>query len=193
MVMRVYGGNVQNTALTALSHVMAVTEMSEQDVRGLLGGLGLQGPVVSERSLAALSGGQMVRVAFALVVWRAPHVLVLDEVTTHVDSPTILALAIALRAYEGAIVVVSHDRWFVRVLVEGERLSRVRRVAVQDDPGAVEDDDEVSDDDEDDTLRKPGRVFQMTRKGVLKRLEGGMDEYEEIATRLADKLVKGKV
>ncbi|KAE9400640.1 P-loop containing nucleoside triphosphate hydrolase protein [Gymnopus androsaceus JB14] len=49
-----------------------------------------------------------------------PHVLVLDEVTTHLDADTVIVLAEELEKFEGALIVVSHDRWFVRQVVEGD-------------------------------------------------------------------------
>lgn len=105
-----------NPQLTALEHVMKVAggEMQEKDARGLLGGLGLHGQTVSDVPLALLSGGQKVRVSLAKLLWPPPQLLVLDEVTTHLDADTILSLVMAVREYDGALVVVTHDRFFMR-------------------------------------------------------------------------------
>jgi ATP-binding cassette subfamily F protein 3 len=61
-----------------------------------------------------------VRLALAQLIWSPPHLLVLDEVTTHLDSDTIITLVKELNAYEGAVLVVTHDRFFMRTVVEGE-------------------------------------------------------------------------
>lgn len=105
-----------NPQLTALKHVMEVggAEMQEKDARGLLGGLGLHGQAVSDVPLDLLSGGQKVRVALAKLLWPPPQLLILDEVTTHLDSDTIMSLVIALKEYDGALLVVTHDRFFMR-------------------------------------------------------------------------------
>ncbi|KAF2825101.1 ABC transporter ATP-binding protein uup-1 [Ophiobolus disseminans] len=105
-----------NPQLTALRHVMDVGghEMQEKDARGLLGGLGLHGQTVSDVPLNLLSGGQMVRVALAKLLWPPPQLLILDEVTTHLDSNTIISLVVALKEYDGALLVVTHDRFFMR-------------------------------------------------------------------------------
>jgi ATP-binding cassette subfamily F protein 3 len=102
--------------LTALRHLMetAGPDIQEKDARGLLGGLGLQGQTVSDVPLVLLSGGQKVRVALAKLLWPPPQLLILDEVTTHLDSDSIMALVLALREYEGAVLVVTHDRFFMR-------------------------------------------------------------------------------
>lgn len=105
-----------NPHLTALRHIMDIAgpEMLEKDARGLLGGLGLHGQTVSDVPLILLSGGQKVRVALAKLLWPPPQLLILDEVTTHLDSDTIMSLVIALKDYDGALLVVTHDRFFMR-------------------------------------------------------------------------------
>jgi ATP-binding cassette subfamily F protein 3 len=103
-------------AATALSHLLEISggSLQEKDARAVLGSLGLQGSVASDIPIAALSGGQKVRLAFAKLIWNPPHLLILDEVTTHLDSDTIIGLIFALREYEGAVLAVSHDRHFIR-------------------------------------------------------------------------------
>jgi ATP-binding cassette subfamily F protein 3 len=100
------------TALTHFTqHFAAKGEVvEEQDARACLGAVGLQGGTAAQIPIAALSGGQKVRLALALVVYKPPQLLLLDEVTTHVDAPTVEALTQALRKFEGAIVLITHDR-----------------------------------------------------------------------------------
>jgi ATPase subunit of ABC transporter with duplicated ATPase domains len=62
-----------------------------------------------------------VRLAIAKVIWNSPHLLVLDEITTHLDFHTVTALATALSSFNGAILLVSHDRFLVRSVIEGKR------------------------------------------------------------------------
>ena len=66
-----------------------------------------------DKKIAALSGGECARLLFAGLNVRAPNVLVLDEPTNHLDLEGIEALAQGLADYEGTIIFVSHDRWFV--------------------------------------------------------------------------------
>jgi ATP-binding cassette subfamily F protein 3 len=102
--------------LTALGHVMNSVgdDAREKDARGVLGGLGLHGQTVSDVPLVLLSGGQKVRVALATLLWQAPQLLILDEVTTHLDADTVVGLVVALREYAGALLVVTHDRFLMR-------------------------------------------------------------------------------
>lgn len=169
--------------LTSLAHLMRISDLDEQHARALLGGFGLHGRLASDVPLAAMSGGQKVRVALAAVLHSPPHLLILDEVTTHLDADTILALVLALRSFPGALLVVTHDRFFMRCVVEGENPYSVSD-RVQDDEGILEED---SDDSEAET-GAAGKVFRML-KGGLKPLDGGMEQYAGIASRLSSKWV----
>ncbi|VGO16100.1 putative ABC transporter ATP-binding protein YheS [Pontiella desulfatans] len=86
---------------------------SESDVRKLLGGFGFSGDSV-EKKCEVLSGGEKIRLAFARLFIDPPNFLLLDEPTTHLDVNGREALESALKAYKGALCVVSHDVTFVR-------------------------------------------------------------------------------
>lgn len=86
-------------------------EISET-LRGHLGSFGITGNMAL-RPMYLLSGGQKSRVALSLIAFRQPHVLLLDEPTNHLDLDAVNALIVALNAYSGGVVVVSHDQHFV--------------------------------------------------------------------------------
>ena len=90
---------------------------SEGDVRKLLGGFGFSGDSV-QKKCDILSGGEKIRLAFARLFINPPNFLLLDEPTTHLDVNGREALESALKAYKGAICVVSHDVTFVRNIAE---------------------------------------------------------------------------
>lgn len=187
--------------LTALSHLQTTAGGSsilpDQPARALLSGLGLTGRVASDVPLALLSGGQKVRLALALLlVPLPPHVLVLDEVTTHLDADSIEGLVRCLRGFKGAICVVSHDRFFVRCVVEGVSVGEfargMRAAAGLEDDGDDDDeegDDDDSSDEEKEGVQRKGTVYRLAR-GKLMKLEGGMERYEEIAAKASSKLGK---
>jgi len=93
-------------------------------VRAHLGRFGFSGPKATTQ-VAQLSGGERARLALALVTRDAPHLLILDEPTNHLDVDAREALVQALNAYEGAVILISHDRHMVEltadrlVLVDG--------------------------------------------------------------------------
>ncbi|KAL2426162.1 putative ATP-binding protein YheS [Exophiala dermatitidis] len=165
----------QYPSKTALSHLMQLDGWTgdEQVARGLLAKLGLRGNTVTDVPLAALSGGQRVRLALTEAVCDSPHLLVLDEVTTHLDADTTDALIEALKSWEGALLVITHDRHFMRRVVDRERISR-------DAEG-----EGSSESDEDDG--QPGTVYHV-RKAGLRKLERGMQQYEEIVLKSVNKL-----
>ncbi|KAJ3154548.1 hypothetical protein HDU86_004677 [Geranomyces michiganensis] len=100
-------------ALLIAAHPSSTT-IKEQEARAHLGRYGIKA-ATAVTPLHALSGGQAVRVAFALATFGpiAPHLMVLDEPTNHLDFATTEALITAIEAYEGSVVVVSHDQAFL--------------------------------------------------------------------------------
>jgi len=100
----------EGTPLTVLWSTMPTD--GESTVRGALGRALFSGDDV-HKPITQLSGGECARVLFACLEAKHPNVLILDEPTNHLDLETIDALAEVLNAYEGTLLVVSHDRWFV--------------------------------------------------------------------------------
>ncbi len=88
---------------------------TETKVRSVLGALGLVGDATM-RPVSVLSGGERARVALATLVLRPSNVLLLDEPTNHLDLASGEALVTALAAFEGAMVLVTHDRWLVEAV-----------------------------------------------------------------------------
>jgi ATPase subunit of ABC transporter with duplicated ATPase domains len=84
----------------------------ESWVRGQLGHVLFSGDD-AKKSLSALSGGESARLVFARIMIEQPNVLVLDEPTNHLDFEAIDRLVSALQQFEGTVIFVSHDRWFV--------------------------------------------------------------------------------
>jgi ATP-binding cassette subfamily F protein 3 len=89
-------------------------EATEQELRDYLGGFDFRGDKALE-SVAPFSGGEKARLALALLIWQRPNLLLLDEPTNHLDLEMRHALSEALQDFEGALVVVSHDRHLLRV------------------------------------------------------------------------------
>jgi len=82
---------------------------TEQQIRDYLGGFDFRGTRVNE-TIKNFSGGEKARRALAKVAWQKPNLLLLDEPTNHLDLEMCHALTVALQQYQGAMIVVSHDR-----------------------------------------------------------------------------------
>ncbi|MCP1439320.1 ATP-binding cassette subfamily F protein 3 [Erwinia persicina] len=97
-----------------LQHLVRLApKVLEQQLRDYLGGFGFQGDKVTEQT-ERFSGGEKARLVLALIVWQRPNLLLLDEPTNHLDLDMRQALTEALIDFEGALVVVSHDRHLLR-------------------------------------------------------------------------------
>ena len=90
---------------------------SEQKVRNFLGGFDFHGDEALS-PIRSFSGGEKARVALAVIAWQKPNLLLLDEPTNHLDLEMRQALTMALQNFDGAIVVVSHDRHLLRNTVD---------------------------------------------------------------------------
>lgn len=89
----------------------------EQDILNFLGSFNFRGDMASGRC-RYFSGGEKARLALAIIVWQRPNVLLLDEPTNHLDLEMCQAITVALQGYEGALIVVSHDRHLLRNTVD---------------------------------------------------------------------------
>jgi ATP-binding cassette, subfamily F, member 3 len=108
----------------------------EADLRDFLAGFGFRGERVFE-PVAPFSGGEKARLVLALLAYQRPNLLLLDEPTNHLDLEMRQALAVALQEYEGAVVLVSHDRHLLRVVADELLLVHAGSVAPFD--GDLED------------------------------------------------------
>ena len=101
-----------------LTHLQrAAPDEREVVLRGFLGRFGLSGEDAT-RMVGPMSGGEKARLALALLAWQKPQLLVLDEPTNHLDASTRDALTEALADFDGALLLVSHDRYLLRAAVD---------------------------------------------------------------------------
>ncbi|GEM78220.1 ABC transporter ATP-binding protein [Vibrio superstes] len=103
---------------TPLQHLMQIApNHTEQQLRDYLGSFGFQGEKALDK-VAPFSGGEKARLVLALLVWQKPNLLLLDEPTNHLDLDMRQALTLALQTFEGAMVIVSHDRYLLRATTD---------------------------------------------------------------------------
>ncbi len=103
---------------SALLHMQRLAPQErEQSLRDWLGRFAFRGEDAT-RPVGPMSGGERARLALAMLVWQRPQLLVLDEPTNHLDANTRDALADALAEFDGALLLVSHDRYLLRATVD---------------------------------------------------------------------------
>ncbi|MGS0676060.1 ABC transporter ATP-binding protein [Shewanella sp. 0m-4] len=98
-----------------LQHMVRLApNTKEQELRNFLGGYGFNGDMALA-PVRPFSGGEKARLVLALLVWQRPNLLLLDEPTNHLDLEMRHALTMALQTFEGAMIIVSHDRHLLRL------------------------------------------------------------------------------
>ena len=127
---RVYGENIKigyfaqhqlevlDLQASPFLHLQRITpQATDQEIRNFLGGFDFHNDKALDQ-INDFSGGEKARLALALIVWQKPNLLLLDEPTNHLDLEMRHALTMALQSYEGALVVISHDRHLLRNTVD---------------------------------------------------------------------------
>lgn len=192
---------------TPLAHVQRLDrKATEQSLRDYLGGFGFHGDAALGK-VAPMSGGEKARLVLALMVYQKPNLLLLDEPTNHLDLEMRHALTLALQGFEGAMVLVSHDRFLLNTVCDDFYL--VDSGQVQLFKGDLDDyrqwllqnDAQVTDTPKADVKPKKDRKtvkrleaeFRQATKGLRQQIsqaEASMDKYtstlSDIETALAD-------
>ncbi|MBP0481009.1 ABC-F family ATP-binding cassette domain-containing protein [Sagittula salina] len=180
---------------TPLQHLRSERpETQESKLRALLAGFGLQA-AQAETEVGRLSGGQKARLSLLLATLDAPHLLILDEPTNHLDIESREALMEALTAYNGAVILVSHDMHLLSMVADrlwlvadgtvkpyDDDLDAYRALLLaKDTPPKVEK----------PKAEKPKRAPRETildLRAEVRKCEGVIAKLEEMRTRLSEKM-----
>ena len=180
---------------TPLQHLLRLDpKAGEQSLRDFLGGFGFIGDDAFA-AVAPFSGGEKARLVLALLVYQRPNLLLLDEPTNHLDLEMRHALDMALQEYQGALVLVSHDRHLLRtvcdsfVLVSDGRaaafdgdLEDYRRWIAQYDP--ITEKETRSSGEHSAEARKAKRRDEAERRRRLTPLKAALERWETAIIKL---------
>lgn len=188
---------------SAALHIQRLSPTArEQEIRDFLGSFDFHGERAFE-PITHFSGGEKARLALAIIAWEKPNVLLLDEPTNHLDLEMRHALTMALQDFEGAVIIVSHDRHLLRNTVNEFLLVANGKVSEFD--GDLEDyykwllqerqtqaaaEEKYAPDNENKVDKKAQRQQSAAQRqqlkpltNKLKNLESQMEKYQ---TKLAD-------
>lgn len=184
-------------------------QATEKDLRNFLGGFDFRGDKVND-PIGPFSGGEKARLVLALLVYQNPNLLLLDEPTNHLDLEMRHALSVALQEYQGALVVVSHDRHLLRSVTD--QLLLVAGGAIQPFDGDLDDykvwlaeqkraaDEPVASDNQGGVSRKDQRKLDADRRQRLKPLldavkkaEAAVEKYHQQQRELEEKLADPEI
>ncbi|HKI60026.1 MAG TPA: ATP-binding cassette domain-containing protein, partial [Mariprofundaceae bacterium] len=196
-----------------LQHLQRLDEKSggtatEKELRSFLGGFAFHGDMATN-PVAPFSGGEKARLVLAMLVYQQPNLLLLDEPTNHLDLEMRYALTLALQSFEGAMILVSHDRHLLRTVCDS--LLLVARSGITPFSGDLDDYAKGLFNEEDlqpsksqtpdrpparsQAVRKEQRRLESERRKELqplrnrvKKLEQSMEKLQSRKTELAEML-----
>ena len=108
--------------------------LGSKNVENHLGDVGLEPEYSTHTRIAALSGGQKVKVVLAAALWNQPHIIILDEPTNYLDREALGALAGAIEEFEGGVVMITHNNDFCSALCPETWVLEKGRMTCQGDP-----------------------------------------------------------
>lgn len=170
-----------------LWHVQQINrQATEKEIRNFLGGFNFQGDMVLDR-VGSFSGGEKARLVLALLVMQNPNLLLLDEPTNHLDLEMRYALTVAMQDFQGAVIVVSHDRHLLRSVTD--QLLLVADNRVQPFAGDLDDYRSWLAEQRNDSIQLPTEDKQVLSKKQQRRLEA---EQRQKLKPLSDALTKAE-
>ena len=123
-----------------------IRTLSSANVEKHLKDCGLDPEFATHYRMSALSGGQKVKVVLAACMWSQPHILILDEPTNYLDRESLGALAKAIEAFDGGVVIISHNNEFVKQLCPEEWVMDAGHLTTKGVAGWMDrQDDKISD------------------------------------------------
>lgn len=179
-----------------LSPVETIQELSpetkEQAIRDFLGGFNFVGDM-AVTPIRHFSGGEKARLALAKLVWRKPNLLLLDEPTNHLDLGMRSAIELALQSYEGAMILISHDRHLLKTSVDDFYL--VYQGSVTPFKGDLDDyhawlqtKDKIKEDAPQETSNHTDYKERKTLQNRLKKTEQLLENYQMQLVQLDEQL-----
>lgn len=165
--------------------------LTEQEARNFLGGFGFNGDQALD-PIDQFSGGEKARLVLALMVFQRPNLLLLDEPTNHLDIEMRQALTMALQEFEGAMILIAHDRHLLKATCDD--LYLVDNGTVAPFSGDLEDyhqwllDQQKLDTTDDLEADNDTKEHTAAAKKDLKRLEAEMRKVISPIKKQADKL-----
>ncbi|WP_115717246.1 ABC transporter ATP-binding protein [Gallaecimonas mangrovi] len=189
-----------DASASALLHLQRLAPQTrEQELRDFLGHFDFRGDKALD-PIAPFSGGEKARLALALIVWQRPNLLLLDEPTNHLDLEMREALTLALQDFDGAMVIVSHDRHLLRTTTD--TFLRVSHGEVAAFDGDLDDyhkwlkdrekaaSDTVAGDSKDNSAqsRKDRKRLEAEHRTQTRPLKQKIDKLDQTMANLSEKL-----
>merc|ERR1711881_204525 len=117
-------------------------QLTSPSIEKHLGDFGVDPESASHTQINQLSGGMKVKIVLAAAMWQNPHALILDEPTNYLDREGLGALVLAIKAYKGGVLIISHNREFCEGVATEKWIMKGGKLRIEGESKADGDEDE---------------------------------------------------
>jgi len=181
-------------SISAFTHIQRLDETkTEKQIRTYLGGFNFKGDKVKD-PIKLFSGGEKARLAFAIISYQKPNILLMDEPTNHLDMEMRHALTVAIQSFKGAVLLISHDRHLLNSSVDSFYLVDKRKLEIFN--GDLEDykniilDLKTSNSNELKKKKSKKTISKTDQSKAIKVLKSDITRLEKRLQRLNKKLLE---
>merc|ERR1711971_498359 len=171
--------------------------LTQPGVEKHLGDFGVDAESASHTQINQLSGGMKVKVVLAAAMWQNPHVLILDEPTNYLDREGLGALVLAIKDYQGGVLIISHNKEFCDGVATEKWIMQGGRLRIEGESVDTSEGKEKGNEAQEDVYDASGNKIEVKNEAVMsdkekkKKLKDGKKKNtltDEEMWELEDKL-----
>merc|ERR1712167_550750 len=142
-------------------------QLTQPGVEKHLAAFGVDAESASHTQISQLSGGMKVKVVLAATMWQNPHILILDEPTNYLDRDGLGALVLAIKAYKGGVLIISHNKEFCDGVATEKWIMKGGHLRIEGESVAQEDEKASTDMAPDEIVDGAGNKIDVKKNQVL--------------------------
>jgi len=180
----------------AMANGLMRKALTSEGIEKHLADFGLDAEAAGHTSIQSLSGGQKVKVVLGASMWLDPHILILDEPTNYLDRDALGALTLAIRDFEGGVIIISHNREFCNAVATEKWIMQAGKLRQEGESAEKEQTEESTKKEEEVRVDASGNVIQMNesdldpkiKKKEIKLIEKQLKENKKKHTLSQDEV-----
>merc|ERR1712150_1249 len=154
-------------------------QLTQPGVEKHLAAFGVDAESASHTQISQLSGGMKVKVVLAATMWQNPHILILDEPTNYLDRDGLGALVLAIKDYEGGVLIISHNKEFCDSVATEKWIMQGGHLRQEGESLAKGDENEDANATKEDILDASGNKVEILKQASVKEAKAEIKRIEK--------------